>query len=164
MIESWMPSESEIDNIGIVSATIDASEDSRALQYLMSRADYEDTKALYAKEKKVSEAKKKPKKSKDDKFTKVHKVINQKAVRDKMFNSSEKQMLWDLIPFCNLESNLITDEDGIPMSQKDIIDLIGWTKAHVIEVMAGLVDKNVLEKVIKGKSVFYRMNRDWYGH
>lgn len=138
----------------------------KEVQYLMGRADYEDTRREFAKAKKSEDAKKrKPKKLNDDSgFTKVHKMINQKAVRGNMFSSSEKQMLFDLIPFCNLESNVITDEDGIPMSQKDIIGLIGWSKAHVIEVMNGLLDKEVLAKVIRGKSVFYKVNREWYGN
>ena len=135
------------------------------VNYLVNRADGEDTRKEYLKAKKASDAKKKPKQLKDTSgFTKVHKMINQKAVRGNMFNSSEKQMLFDLIPFCNLESNVITDEDGIPMSQKDIIELIGWSKAHVIEVMNGLLDKAVLAKVIRGKSVFYKVNKEWYGN
>jgi hypothetical protein len=138
---------------------------SKCISYLMGRAEYEDVKREYAKEKKASIAKKKPKQLNDTSgFTKVHKMINQKAVRSNMFSSSEKQMLFDLIPFCNLESNVITDEEGIPMSQKDIIELIGWSKAHVIEVMNGLLDKDVLSKVIRGKSVFYKVNKEWYGN
>jgi len=122
----------------------------------------EDTqlKREYAKAKKARDTKKlKPSTG----FTKVHKMINQKAVRGNMFSSSEKQMLFDLIPFCNLESNVITDEDGIPMSQKEIIELIGWNKAHIIEVMNGLIDKQVISKVHRGKSVFYKVNPEWYG-
>lgn len=132
----------------------------RCVSYLMGKDEDTQLKREYAKAKKARDTKKlKPSTG----FTKVHKMINQKAVRGNMFSSSEKQMLFDLIPFCNLESNVITDEDGIPMSQKEIIELIGWNKAHIIEVMNGLIDKQVISKVHRGKSVFYKVNPEWYG-
>jgi hypothetical protein len=96
-------------------------------------------------------------------FIQVHKKLFMKAVRDRMFTPGEERMLFKLIPFCNVESNVVTDEDGLPMSQKDIIALVGMNKGDVISIMEGLIQKNVLSKHTKGKHVYYKFTADWVG-
>lgn len=156
MNEPWLPIEEELGN----HQSKPDDYINECVEYLMGKDEDLEVKREFLREKKARDTKKlKPSTG----FVKVHKFINQKAVRGNMFSSSEKQMLFDLIPFCNLESNVVTDEDGIPMKQKDIIELIGWNKAHVIEVMNGLIDKAVIVKVIRGNNVFYKVNPEWYG-
>lgn len=157
MDNSWLVTEDELNN------PLKEPDDylEKCISYLMLKDEESQVRREFVKEKKARDGKKKLKSTTG--FVKVHKFINQKAVRGNMFSSSEKQLLFDLIPFCNLESNVITDEDGIPMKQKDIIELIGWNKNHVIEVMNGLIDKQVISKVERGKNVFYKVNPEWYG-
>ena len=154
-MESWLPEEfGEPD----IRERLKLVEDAQS--YLLEEQEHKQMRQEFAKSKHEKYQKKRKRKPN---FVMVHRMINQKAVRDNLFSSSEKQMLFDLIPFCNLESNVITDEEGIPMKQKDIVSLIGWNKAHVIEVMNGLIDKQVITKVERGKNVFYKISPEWYG-
>jgi hypothetical protein len=125
------------------------------LDYLMSKDETEDIR------RKARHKQKKLKPSTG--FVKVHRVINQKAVREQVFTTSEKSLLFDLIPFCNLESNMVCDEDGVPMTQKDIIDLVGHGERFVRDTLGKLIDKGIVEKVARGKNVMYRLSKEWYG-
>jgi len=97
-------------------------------------------------------------------FVKTHKKLLMKAVRNRLFTPAEERMLFKLIPFCNIESNIITDEEGVQMTQKDIIKLVGMDKSNVIAIMKSLMEKQVLSKISKGKSVCYRFNKEWVGN
>ncbi len=97
-------------------------------------------------------------------FVKVHKKIFMKAVRDRLFTPAEERMLFKITPFCNVETNVITDEEGFPMTQKDIIKLVGMNKNDVIATLQGLIDKGVLAKQMKGKSAYYKFTAEWIGN
>ena len=95
-------------------------------------------------------------------FVKLHKSIMVK-VREHMFTTAEKALLFDLIPFCNIETNVVTDEDGLPMTQSDIIELLGYDKKYVQGILGKLLEKNVIIKISKGKNVYYKLSDEYCG-
>jgi hypothetical protein len=164
--EPWMPSAAEIDNVGQPQEDKDTkiAEMQRTIDYLVNARESDDAQQRIKREFNKVKADKKHRMSPSKGFTKVHKLITQKAVIDKMFKPLEERMLFKLIPFCNLESNFICDVDGMPMNQKSIIALTGMTKNDVIEVMGNLLEYGVITKFIQGKSTFYKFSKDWIGN
>ena len=160
MNKDWLPSDSEIDQLTQQQTKDEQIEELQSkLDYLMSKDEDAQIRYEILQERKTSKKKLKPSTG----FVKVHKLINQKAVRNQLFSTPEKSLLFDMLPFCNLESNMICDEDGVPMTQKDIIDLVGHDRRYVQETLGKLVDKGVIVKIPRGKSVFYKLNKEWYG-
>lgn len=164
--ETWMPIESKVDSF-------DSCEDSRdsriaelenIVSYLINKDESDDIqrkcKQEYVRVQRDKQKKLKPSTG----FIKVHKLINQRAVIDKMFKPLEERMLFKLIPFCNLESNFICDVDGMPMNQKSIIKLTGMTKNDVIEIMGNLLEYGVITKFIQGRNTYYKFSKDWIGN
>ena len=145
--EPWLPEEPTLES------RVESIEQQQ--QYFM----YKDEISQIMKEKRKKQKELKPTTG----FIKVHKKLFMKAVRDRMFTPGEERMLFKLIPFCNVESNVVTDEDGLPMTQKDIIKLVGMNKGDVISIMQGLEQKNVLTKHTKGKTVYYKFTSEWVG-
>lgn len=172
MNEPWMPSESEIDTIGAeyskdaqIAEQRDAiAEMQRTIDYLVNARESDEVQAKIKQEYIRTKAKKTKALSPSSGFTKVHKLINQKAVINRMFKPGEERMLFKLIPFCNLESNFICDADGMPMNQKSIIKLTGMNKNDVIEIMNSLMEYGVIHKFVSGKSTFYKFSKDWIGN
>jgi hypothetical protein len=164
MEESWMLSDTEIGNIGAEESKDDKIERlEKIVEYLVNKDESNDVQCKIKKEYvKVQTEKRKALKPSTG-FTKVHKMINQKAVRSKMFRPAEERMLFKLIPFCNLESSIICDEEGFSMSQKDIIELTGMGKKDVQDIMESLEVKGVLTKHVKNRTVFYKFSKEWFG-
>jgi len=164
--ETWMPTESEVDSFNDCEDSRDSriAELESIVSYLINKDESDDIKQQ-CKQRYVKAQREKQKKLKPSSgFTKVHKLIHQKAVINKMFKPLEERILFKLIPFCNLESNLICDEDGMPMNQKSIIKLTGMTKNDVIEVMGNLLEYGVITKLVQGRNTYYKFSKDWIGN
>lgn len=113
---------------------------------------------------KISQDKvKKERKAKPTDFVKVQKTILQQAMRSKLLNPAEKQLLLTLVCFCDYSTNNIVNEQKIPMNQKEIIQLVGWGKTHAIETINLLLDKGIIIKNKLGKMTYYRFNNSWIG-
>lgn len=158
MANNWLPAIEELESTESNSIIERLNTVENEQQFLLGKIGEQDIRRKLIKEKR----KKKLKPTTG--FTKVNKLINMKAVRNRLFTPAEERMLFKLIPFCNLESNIISDEDGYPMIQKDIINLVGMDKSDVIAIMNGLVQKGIITKNIKGKNTHYKFNSDWIGN
>lgn len=165
MNEQWMPTESEINNVGKGDPR-DAQivEMQRTIDYLVNARESDQEQQRIKQEYAKAKTKKRKELLPSTGFIKVHKLINQKAVIDRMFKPGEERMLFKLIPFCNLESNFICDADGLPMNQKAIIKLTGMSKNDVIEIMNSLLEYGVITKFIQGRNTFYKFSKDWIGN
>jgi hypothetical protein len=153
----WLVKPEEIDELHDQPPTYEDLQ--RQISYLMAKAEEDDVRKEVRRERRSSQKKL----GHSNGFVKLHRLINQKAVLTQMFSTPEKCLLFDLLPFCNLESNMICDEQGIPMNQKDIIELVGHDRRYVQDTLSKLIDKGVITKVSKGKTVFYKLSKEWYG-
>lgn len=150
MSESWLPTEDELDHV----MTIEEENEILRTQvrYLMFR-DEEKAKQAKAKREKRGNLKH---------FTKFYKIKNRELTKNKMLSKAEKAFLYDIIPYVSMETELITDERGIPMDAKKLMKItdIGRTLFHTISTH--LIEINILQPVIDGDKVYYKLHPEYF--
>jgi len=95
-------------------------------------------------------------------FVKIYKSTSHKLRRDKVLSQAEKALLFDILPFANYETNVIVDEQGIPMNIKQITELCDRNKATIIALVNDLVDKGIVERIKQGKSTYVKLNESYF--
>lgn len=79
-----------------------------------------------------------------------------------MLSQAEKALLFDILPFANYETNVIVDEQGIPMNIKQIAELASRGKDNSIAIINGLADKEIVKKITHGRNVYIKLSEDYF--
>jgi len=155
MREQWMPTESELDNIG--STELSTKEEIGILQKQVDvlRAESECKKLRnqnYAEKQRRN----------PHRYIRFFIVKNKELSKSDMLSKTEKAFLFDVLPYINRGTNLITDDRGIPMTAKKIYSEFKISKSVFYTITNKLVECGVITQIPDGNKIFFKLNPEYF--
>ena len=95
-------------------------------------------------------------------FVKIYKTPAFKIRMDKMLNHAEKALLFDILPHANYETNIIVNEDGIPMRIEQIAELCDRNRTYATELLSSLESKGIVEKIKDKQRTYIKLNKNYF--
>ena len=111
----------------------------------------------YVKDTSLTKWKSNPK-CKNDYFVKIFYNEIKYAKETYGVTNSEVSFLYEISEYLGWETNLLIDDDGLPMNQKLLINKTGMDRKKVYRATKSLEDKKCLIRVWDGKDVYYIIN------
>lgn len=149
MSESWMPTENEIDAI---EKTIEAREESERAK-VNTRLAYLDL--LNPQQSQAASARN------TCRYVKMYKTANRTILLPRL-STSDKGFLFDVLPYLNRTTNILTDDKGRPLTQKDILEIVGCSRMNLSRVMNRLKEAEVISKVLVTKQEVFKVNPKFF--
>ena len=97
-------------------------------------------------------------------YTMFFRMKNKELTKSKMLKEADKAFIFDLLPYINIQSKLITNDRGIPMDSQEIWKTLEISKAKFYVIVNKLVECNVLVKEPYGNKVYYRFNPEHFDY
>lgn len=99
-------------------------------------------------------------KTKGKYFIKRYRERGMKVTESHLLTQAEKAFLYDMEPYVAYLTNILADRRGVPLSQKKICSLTGFTRAYVSRIIKSLKEKDMISEIKEERSKYYILNKE----
>ena len=155
MDNSWLPTEKEISSYQEESKDEIIERLSKTVDYLMGENEVKQQRKQGYAEKQAKNP---------HRFVRFYRLKNKELSKSNMLNNTDKAFLFDVLPYINRESNIITSDRGIPMVAKEIYKELGISKATFYTITKKLIECGVVTQVPYENKIFFKLNPEYFDY
>ncbi|WP_312423125.1 helix-turn-helix domain-containing protein [Anaerospora hongkongensis] len=159
MQNEWLPNEGELEEYehnGCVESNDEQFEFiSKSVEFLMGESEQK-------RQRNKTYAQKQAKNP--HRFVRFYRVKNKELSKSNILNKTDKAFLFDVIPYIHKDSNIITNEAGIPMVAEDIYKELNISRSTFYSINKKLVDCGIVIQVQHRNMVYFKTNPEYFGY
>lgn len=94
-------------------------------------------------------------------YVKMYKTTNKTILLPRL-TTPDKAFLFSVLPYLNRGTNILTDNKGRPLTQKDLLGIVECSRTSLNRLMIRLMEVEVISKVIVNKQEVFKVNSKFF--